>query len=424
MTLTDGRFKIRSILDGAGAIVEDLASIGVRHVALSTPSDDMPLQQRTELAAAVAAEFAEQVDREARFPEEALGALQTQRLMGVLVPPELGGEGASLSDVSDICYRLARHCSATAMIFAMHQSCVACLVRHGHESAWHRGLLRQIAAGQLLLASSTTEGQAGGNLRSSQSAVEQSGTSIRLDRAATVVSYGARADGILTTARRSPDAAVNDQVLVAFCRANYSLSQLGGWDALGMRGTCSAGFALRAVGEVAQILPGSYDRIHAMTMVPVHHLVWSSVWAGIAAGAVERARAFVRQVARKGDGTLPPGAQQLTLARSNLLKLRALIGATIDMFETNAEDEQQLRSVEFQTRINLTKVEASELAVETVMTAARACGLSGYRNDSEFSIGRQIRDVLSAPIMIHNDRILANLTLASSFGSIPDGLRD
>ena len=43
------------------------------------------------------------------------------------------------------------------------------------------------------------------------------------------------------------------------------------------------------------------------------------------------------------------------------------------------------------------------------MSAMRACGLSGYRNDGEFSVGRHLRDVLSSPIMINNDRILANV---------------
>ena len=68
-----------------------------------------------------------------------------------------------------------------------------------------------------------------------------------------------------------------------------------------------------------------------------------------------------------------------------------------------------LESVDFQTGINLLKVNASELAVATVMSAMQACGLSGYRNDSEFSLGRHLRDILSSPIMISNDRILANI---------------
>jgi acyl-CoA dehydrogenase len=58
------------------------------------------------------------------------------------------------------------------------------------------------------------------------------------------------------------------------------------------------------------------------------------------------------------------------------------------------------------------------------MRAMRACGLSGYRNDSEFSIGRHLRDVLSAPIMINNDRILANVATANLMSAVPTSLYD
>jgi acyl-CoA dehydrogenase len=52
----------------------------------------------------------------------------------------------------------------------------------------------------------------------------------------------------------------------------------------------------------------------------------------------------------------------------------------------------------------------------------QTCGLSGYRNDGEFSIGRHLRDILSSPVMISNDRILANLATASLVSGIPDSL--
>ena len=81
-----------------------------------------------------------------------------------------------------------------------------------------------------------------------------------------------------------------------------------------MRGTCSAGFKLRAAGAAEQILPEPYERIHPQSMVPVSHLAWSATWAGIAAGAVERARAFVRNAARHSGGTMPPGAAHFTKA--------------------------------------------------------------------------------------------------------------
>ena len=170
----------------------------------------------------------------------------------------------------------------------------------------------------MLLASSTTEGQNGGNIRSSAAAVERAGTEISLVRNATVISYGAQADGIVTIARRANDAAASDQVLVAFTKDNYTLERSLEWETLGMRGTCSAGFELKASGSAEQVFPEAYDKIHAQTMTPVAHLCWSSVWAGIAAAAVERAQAFVRKAARGAGGQMPPGAAHFTAARMSL----------------------------------------------------------------------------------------------------------
>jgi len=163
--------------------------------------------QRTATVAAAAAADAEDVDRHARFPKAAIDAAREQRLLGIQIPTEFGGHGASIFDVTDMCYTLGRACASTAMIFAMHQTKVACLVRHGTGSNWHETLMRRVAAEQLLLASSTTEGQNGGNIRFSAAAVERAGAEISLVRNATVISYGAQADGIVTIARRANDAA-------------------------------------------------------------------------------------------------------------------------------------------------------------------------------------------------------------------------
>src|SRR5215469_8578257 len=224
------------------------------------------LRLRAQTAASAAASSADSVDREGRFPSEAFSAAKAQRLMSILIPIDLGGEGASVGDVVDVCYVLGRACASTAMIYAMHQIMVACLVRHTRGSVWHADLMRKIADQQLLLASSTTEGQGGGDLRKSDCAVVANGARFTLTKAATVMSYGAQADGIVTTARRSPDAPSTDQVLVALLKEDYTLDRLSGWDTLGMRGTCSAGFKLEANGKDAQIMPEPYQKIHAHTV--------------------------------------------------------------------------------------------------------------------------------------------------------------
>jgi acyl-CoA dehydrogenase len=380
--------------------------------------------QRTASVAAAAAAEAEDVDRQARFPKAAIDAARDEKLLGAQIPLAFGGYGASMFEITDMCYTLGRACSSTAMIFAMHQTKVACLVRHGTGSGWHEKLMRRVAAEQMLLASSTTEGQNGGNIRSSAAAVEHAGTEISLVRNATVISYGAQADGIVTIARRASDAAASDQVLLALTKDNYTLERSLEWETLGMRGTCSAGFELKATAAAEQVFPEAYDKIHAQTMTPVAHLCWSSVWAGIAAAAVERAQLFIRKAARGAGGQMPPGAAHFTAAKMTLAKLRAVITANLDTYAAQEHDERALASLDFQSQINLLKVEASELAVETVMSAMRACGLSGYRNDGDFSVGRHLRDVLSAPIMINNDRILANIATASLMSGVPASLRD
>jgi acyl-CoA dehydrogenase len=382
------------------------------------------LAARAEKVAAVAAKHAAAVDRESRFPAEAIAAARAERLLGAAVPREFGGEGASIADVVDVCYVLGRACASTAMIYAMHQTKVACIARHGRGSAWHQLLMRRICNEQMLLASSTTEGERGGDVRNSSAPIERRDSRIALQRLATVISYGEDADGIVTTARRSRDTGSADQVLVVFLKQDYTLERQLGWDALGMRGTCSAGFKLTASGASEQILPENYDEIHARTMMPVAHLMWSGAWAGIAAAATDRARAFVRKATQRADGELPPGAAHLTRAIASLQKLRNLVAGALQRFEQAADDPVALESIDFQSGMNLLKVNASELAVATAMSAMQACGLAGYRNDGEFSIGRHLRDVLSSPVMISNDRILGNLAMASLLSGAPASLRD
>ena len=388
----------------------------------AAPTEDLLTRART--VAAIAANHAMAVDSAARFPAEAFQSVRAQRLLGIQVPKALGGEGRGIADVADVCYQLGQACSSTGMIFAMHQIKVACIMRHMGENATLQRMLRRLCAEQLLLASSTTEGQGGGNIRSSEAPVEhQEGGRITLERKASVISYGAYADGVVTTARRAADAAASDQVLVAFFKNDYTLTRLQGWDALGMRGTCSEGYTLKASASAEQIIPEPYESIHTRTMVPFAHLLWGSVWTGIAAAATARAQAFVRNAMRH-SGQLPPGAPQFTRALASLRTLRGMLATSLRRYEQSMNDPQALAALDFQTLITLTKVEASELAAQTVMSAMRACGLSGYRNDSEYSIGRHLRDVLSSPIMINNDRILANLATPVLMSPMASSLRD
>src|ERR1700683_1699709 len=157
------------------------------------------LTARARASADVARANAAAVDAEARFPSEAFTELRKQRLLGIQVPQSLDGEGATIAEIADVCYILGQSCSSTGLIYAMHQIKMACIVRHFKNNPPHERILRRIAAEQLLMASSTTEGQAGGNVRSSEAAGEHDGAQVTLERKATVISYAVEADGIVTT---------------------------------------------------------------------------------------------------------------------------------------------------------------------------------------------------------------------------------
>ena len=93
--------------------------------------------------------------------------MKAERLMGIQIPVDCGGEGRSTSEIAELCTIMAQGCAASAMIFAMHQIKVSSLVSHGTDAAWHRDFMQRICDEQLLLGSATTEGGIGGNLRNS-----------------------------------------------------------------------------------------------------------------------------------------------------------------------------------------------------------------------------------------------------------------
>jgi acyl-CoA dehydrogenase len=362
--------------------------------------------QTAAIAAEVAAKHAVDVDANARFPHETFAALKDARLLSAAVPASHGGHGASMLELGHQCAALAGGCSSSAMVLAMHHIQVACLARHGAGTPYFDGYLRdKIVGEQALIASITSENGTFGDTRSSVCAVDVNGDHIALVKDATTVSYGAHADAQLVTCRRAADAANSDQVLVLFQRGQYTLDQTGTWDTLGMRGTCSPGAKFSGTGAAAQIVPGSFADSSAQTMVPYSHVLWSSLWWGIAADAIGRAAQFVRGEARKKPGTVPPQAVRLAKAHVDLQAMRHNWEACAMELDELGDDRGALDGMGWALKLNQLKVSASEMAPRLVHEALQIVGILAYKNDSKFSVGRHYRDVLSASLMVSNERI-------------------
>ena len=357
----------------------------------------------------IAGPAADDVDEKARFPIEAVNALREHRLLSAYVPRSLGGAGASLRDIATIAEELGRHCGATAMIFAMHQIQVACIVHHVLDRDYFRSYLGDLVENQNLIGSVTSEVGVGGEMRSSICAVEQESDHFRLVKDSTTSSYGAKADDLLVTARRSSSSPSNDQVLVLVKKGDFTMAQNGNWNPMGMRGTCSAPFKLTAKGHTQQILNVPFSRISSHTMVPVSHFIWAGTWIGTARAAVNKARTFVRSQARSKPGTIPPTALRLAEVAPLLQLLRTSTEALLNEYERLTSSEilsEELSSISYALKLNNLKLSGSELIVEIANRALNICGVAGYKNDSKFALGRVLRDAHAAALMVGNDRIL------------------
>lgn len=374
---------------------------------MSTADADF-LEEIGRIAQDVAGPNADDVDRNARFPQESIDALREAQALAAFVPQPFGGGGVSFAALAEACFTLGRHCGASAMVFAMHQIQVASMVRHLEGADWHAAYLRTLADEQRLIASSTSEVGTGGDMGRSVAAVTPGDDgSCSFEKQAPTISYGGYADDLFTTLRRSPDAEPGDQVVVLTRRDQNELELKGTWDPLGMRGTCSPGYVVRATFAPEQVLPTPFPQVSAESMVPISHILWSQLWLGIATDAFDRAHAFVRASAKQKPGEPIPAAARLSHLMSDLSLLRAEVSSGLREFLDVADgpERERLSTMAAALRFNNLKIAASEQAPRVCQGAMGVCGIVGYKNDTPFSVGRHLRDTMSAVLMVANERI-------------------
>ena len=351
---------------------------------------------------------ADDVDRQARFPTESFDRLRANGALSAFVPPRFGGPGVSVTGIAQACFELGRRCGATGLIFAMHQIQVITLVRHAGDATWFGDYLSRQVEQQRLIGSVTSEVGTGGDLgRSVAAATERPDGLCSLSKQAPTVSYGRHAEDLMITARQSAAAEPVDQVLVLASGDQVTLDETTAWDPLGMRGTCSPGYHVEAVYHPEQTLAQPFARIATESMVPVSHLLWSHVWLGIATDAFERTRDFVRRQARQARGEPPPAARRLSHLMAELTLMQTLIKSALAEFVECRGDEgrQRLSTMAAVLRYNNLKTAAAEHVGRVCQEALSVCGIMGYLNNTPFSVGRQLRDALSASVMVANERI-------------------
>jgi alkylation response protein AidB-like acyl-CoA dehydrogenase len=266
-------------------------------------------------------------DADDSFVADNYADLKAHRFFSAGVPADLGGGDASHADLCAILRTLGRSCSSTALALSMHTHLVAAAVwRRQHDLAPVEGLLRRVAAEELVLVSS---GGSDWLASSGQARKVEGGYRITARK---IFSSGCPSGQLLVTSAVLDDPEAGPTVLhfpVALDAPGVKI--LDTWHTLGMRGTGSHDITLEDVfvpeAAVAGRRPqGKWHHLFHVIVLVALPLIYS-VYVGVAEAARDLA---VRAATKKRDDEHVPylvGEMESELAAADMALERMIATA-------------------------------------------------------------------------------------------------
>ncbi len=157
-----------------------------------------------ELAQAVALPLAAEVDRDHRFPEEAVGAAAEAGLLGVLIPREYGGAGLDALAFTLCIDELAQACASTSVIVDVHTSVGSEPILLFGTQEQKRLWLPRLASGELLGAFALTEPASGSDAASLKTSARRNGNGYVLNGTKIFITNVGHAGLYIVFARTGP----------------------------------------------------------------------------------------------------------------------------------------------------------------------------------------------------------------------------
>jgi alkylation response protein AidB-like acyl-CoA dehydrogenase len=346
-----------------------------------------------EIAAAAAA-----VDRDGRFPEEAIGVLREHGLLALGIPEPKGGIGGGPVEYVSTVERIAGACASTAMVYVMHITATQTLIaglegRDGPPAA----ALAEIAAGEHLTTLAYSEKGSRGHFwaQVSRAARDNGGVTIDADKTYATSAGHARSYVTAVGAPGSEDPTTTELYLIPADAAG--LDRPARFDGLGLRGNESGPLSLRGVrasddqrlGE-----PGSGFGLMMSATLPWFALGSAASSVGIAGAALDAAADHAGRVRLEhlGGTTLaemPTVRAQLAAAKVRHLQARA------HLLEVARQVEAQDPAAEL--GVLAVKAGAAEMALAVTEAAMRVGGGAAYSR--HLPIERHFRDARAASVM-------------------------
>ncbi|HEX9529813.1 MAG TPA: acyl-CoA dehydrogenase [Acidimicrobiales bacterium] len=339
----------------------------------------------------VVAPGAAHVDAAGVFPRAAVTALAGAGLLGLTVPPSLGGGGAGLAEAAGVVQRLAGVCGSTAMVVLMHYAGTVLVDNHGPED-----VRRAIGRGEHLTTLAFSEAGSRSHfwapLGTARADAARVGV-VRLDARKSWVTAAGEADSYVWSSR--PLAADGPMSLWLVPAGSAGLT-VGGFDGFGLRGNRSAPVAAAGVTVSADALLGADGT--GLDLALAEALPWFLVLsAAFSVGVMEAV------TAETGDHVRATRLEHLgqtlaeqPLVRADQARMRiatdqaaALLGDTLAALAADRPDAM-LGVLEV-------KAAAGEASVAVTDLAMKVCGGAAFRK--EVAIERRFRDARAARVM-------------------------
>jgi len=148
----------------------------------------------------VAPEAAER-DQNKEFPAQILKKMGELGFMGMMIPPEYGGEGADTISYVLALSEIAYSCASTAVVMSVHNSIVCESIYHFGSEDLKQRYLKPLAAGKFIGAFALTEPHAGSDPVAQTTSAVRDGDSYVINGVKRFISTGKNAGLVIVTAK-------------------------------------------------------------------------------------------------------------------------------------------------------------------------------------------------------------------------------
>lgn len=356
---------------------------------------------------------ADRIDQSRLFPRENLQALGRAGVLGLLIPPQYGGAGASLSDMSQALEAQARHCASTAMVTLMHFCATAVIAAKGSDALKQR-LLPACATCDNISTLAFSEAGSGGHFYAPVSQIHKDGTQKKLSATKSFVTSAGEADSYVVSARKANAAAFTESDLYVVSKNTPGFTTEGRFEGLGLAGNASAPMTLSNVplDDESRLGPeGSGFQSMLEVVLPYFQIGVASVSVGLAKAAHQAitARMSARKYAHAGGAALAaiPRVQyliaEITLA---IHSAEAYLKDTIR--KAQAADPAAMLDV---LGVKVFAADACLAAVSRAMTLG-----GGWAFGRRGGLERVFRDAQAASVMAPSNDVLKDFIGKASLG--------